>query len=325
MNNLKTNYLGLELKSPVIVSSSRLTSDINNLMNAEESGAGAVVLKSLFEEQIAYNINAISAGSSYPEADDYLAGYLKSHSVDEYVRLVKDAKKHLSIPVMPSINCYSSGTWTEFAARLTDSGADALEINLFFLPVDRKKSASESEKIYFDIIEKLLKVVKVPVAIKIGPRFSNILNMIDQFYMRGVKGVVMFNRFYEPDIDVNKMEIVSAPVFSSAEERRYVLRWIAMASAQDIRIDISASTGVREGEDAVRYLLAGAASVQVCSVLYQKGLKHISEINGEISAWMKNHNFRNITEFKGKLNWSQYSQPTVFERSQFMKHFASAD
>ena len=325
MKNLTTNYLGLTLKSPIIVSSSRLTSSIENLKHAEENGAGAVVLKSLFEEQILHSINAMAVPSGYPEADDYIAGYTKSHSVDEYIELIIRAKKELSIPVIPSINCFSSEGWTEFAEKISASGADALEVNVFFMPSDRKKSAAESERVYFDLIEKLEKVIKIPVALKIGSRFSNILYMLDQFYIRGVKGVVMFNRFYEPDIDVNKLEIVPASVFSTSEERRYVLRWIAMASAQDIRLDISSSTGVRNGEDAVRYILAGATATQVCSVLYQKGLPYIKTINQEISAWMEKNNFKSISDFRGKLNWANYSRPEVFERTQFMKYFSSMD
>ena len=317
--------MGLNLKSPLIVSSSRLTSTLENLKLAEENGAGAVVLKSLFEEQIVSSINTVPVPSGYPEADDYIAYYTKSHSVDEYIDLIIKAKKNLSIPVIPSINCFSSEGWTEFAKKIADSGADALEINVFFMPLDRKKPSADSERIYFDLITKLKKSINIPVAFKIGNRFSNILYMIDQFYVRGINGVVMFNRFYEPDIDVNKLEIVPAPVFSTGEERRYVLRWIAMASAQDIKIDISASTGVRDGEDAVRYLLAGASTVQVCSVLYQKGLPYLNKMNQEISDWMTKNNFSNISDFRGKLNWVNYSKPAVFERTQFMKHFSSED
>jgi dihydroorotate dehydrogenase (fumarate) len=325
MTNLTTNYMGLTLRSPLIISSSRLTSTLENLMLAEANGAGAVVLKSLFEEQIISSINALSVPTGYPEADDYITNYTKSHSVDEYIDLIIKAKKNLSIPVIPSINCFSSEGWTEFAKKIADSGADALEINVFFMPIDRKKTAADSEKVYFDLIAKLTGVIKIPVSFKIGNRFSNILYMIDQFYNRGIKGVVMFNRFYEPDIDVNILEIVPSPVFSTSGERRNVLRWIAMASAQDIKIDISASTGVRDGDDAVRYLLAGASTVQVCSVLYEKGIPHLKSINHGISNWMAKHNFKTINDFRGKLNWVNYNRPAIFERTQFMKHFASED
>ncbi len=325
MKKLTTNYLGLTLKSPVIMSSSRLTSTIEGLLEAEENGAGAVVLKSLFEEQIMHHINSLPTSTGYPEADDYIAYYTKSHSVDEYLSLIKNAKKKLSIPVIPSINCFSSEGWIDFARNISDSGADALEINVFFMPVDRKTSSSDSENIYFELIEKLKSKVTIPIVLKIGSRFSNILYMIDQFYMRGVEGVVMFNRYFEPDIDIHKLEIVPASVFSKTDERRNVLRWIAMASAQDIKIDISASTGVHSGDDVIRYLLAGADTVQVCSVLYEKGIGYLKTINQELSDWMTKNNFKNTDEFRGKLNWANYDRPTIFERTQFMKYFSSVD
>jgi dihydroorotate dehydrogenase (fumarate) len=323
MEKLTTKYLGLTLKSPLIVSSSRLTSTLDNLKEAEESGAGAVVLKSLFEEQINYSISSIPSSSGYPEADDYISYYTKRHSVDEYLNLIQSAKKSLSIPVIPSINCYSPAGWIDFAKVIADAGADAIEINVFFMPLDRKKSSADSEKIYFDMIENLKSCIDIPVALKIGYRFSNILYMIDQFYMRGIEGVVMFNRFYEPDIDTDSIEIVPAAVFSSPGERRNVLRWIAMTSAQDIKIDISASTGVNSGEDAIRYLLAGANTVQVCSVLYQKGISFLNTMNRQIEEWMSVKNFRNIDEFRGNLNWLNYEKPAVFERTQFMKYFSA--
>jgi dihydroorotate dehydrogenase (fumarate) len=323
MENLTTKYLGLTLKSPLIVSSSRLTSTIGQLKEAEESGAGAVVLKSLFEEQINHHIHSIKSSTDYPEADDYLANYIQSNSVDTYLDLIRNAKKNLTIPVIPSINCFTSRGWMGFAKNIADAGADAIEINVFFMPVDRKKSSAECERLYFDLIERLKKTVKIPIVLKIGYRFSNILYMIDQFYMRGIQGVVMFNRFYEPDIDINKMEVIPASIFSQENERRYVLRWIGMASAQDIKIDISASTGVHAGQDAVKYLLAGADTVQVCSVLYNKGISFIKTMNKQISDWMTTKGFKKIEDFRGKLNYLNYEKPTVFERTQFMKYFSS--
>jgi len=324
MENLKTKYLGFTLGSPLIVSSSNLTSTIGQLKEAEENGAGAVVLKSLFEEQINHHIHSIrSASLGYPEADDYLSNYIQSNSVENYLSLIRNAKKNLSIPVIPSINCYTSRGWTGFAKNIADAGADAIEINVFFMPTDRKKSSADSEKLYFDLIESLKKTIKIPVALKIGYRFSNILYMIDQFYIRGIAGVVMFNRFYEPDIDINRMEVIPASILSQENERRYVLRWIGMASAQDIKIDISASTGVHTGQDAVKYLLAGADTVQVCSALYNKGIPFIKTMNKQISDWMTTKGFRNIDEFRGKLNYLNYEKPTVFERTQFMKYFSS--
>lgn len=323
MENLTTNYLGLKLKSPLIVSSSRLTSTLEQLKEAENSGAGAVVLKSLFEEQIIYHISSVAAPAGFPEADDYISYYTRSHSVDEYLNLISNAKKSLGIPVIPSINCFSSKGWTDFALNIANSGADAIEINVFFMPVDKNRSSTDSEKIYFELIEKLKTTISIPIALKIGYRFSNILYMIDQFYIRGIEGVVMFNRFYEPDIDIEKLEIIPASVFSSSYDRRYVLRSIAMASAQNDKIDIAASTGVHSGEDAIRYLLAGADTTQVCSVLYQKGIPYLNTMNQQIKDWMKKHSFATIDDFRGKLNWLNYNKPAVFERTQFMKYFSS--
>ncbi|HEX2968545.1 MAG TPA: dihydroorotate dehydrogenase-like protein [Bacteroidales bacterium] len=325
MEKLRTTYLGLDLKSPVIVSSSRLTSDLQNLKIAEESGAGAVVLKSLFEEQIMYHINEVPSLTGYPEADEYIASYTKSHSVDSYITFVRDAKRSLSVPVIPSVNCFSSGSWIDFASKIEDAGADALEVNAFFLPLDRKMNSTESEKYYLDLSEKLVKRLRIPVVMKISQRFSNIMNIVNEFYSRGVKGVVLFNRFYEPDIDINKLEIIPSNVFSSREEMRHVIRWIAMVSAQGLKIDISASTGVTNGEDAIKYLLAGADTVQVCSVLYKKGLPFLKDINSEILAWMDHHKFDDIKEFRGMLNWKNTRKPVVFERTQFMRYFSSED
>jgi dihydroorotate dehydrogenase (fumarate) len=325
MEKLSVKYLGLNLKSPLIVSSSRLTSNIEHLKEAEESGAGAVVLKSLFEEQINHHISTISASPGYPEADDYIANYTRSNSVDEYLELIRRARESLSIPVIPSINCFSSGGWTGFARNIAEAGADALELNVFYLPVDRKKSAAESEKIYFDLIEKLKKTIRIPIAVKLGFRFSNILYIIDQLYMRGVEGVVMFNRFYEPDIDLKRIEIIPASIFSTESEKRYVLRWIGMAAAQDIKIDLSASTGVHSGNDALKYLLAGAHSVQVCSVLYEKGIKYIKTMNRQMEEWMDSGGFKSVDDFRGKLNYRNYSKPVVYERTQFMKYFSTED
>jgi dihydroorotate dehydrogenase (fumarate) len=325
MNRLNVKYLGLNLRSPLIVSSSGLTSTLGNLKEAEDNGAGAVVLKSLFEEQITSYIGTIDHGHGFPEAGDYLANYVKSHSVGEYLNLIRKAKEDLTIPVIPSINCFSSEGWTDFARNIAEAGADALEINVFFLPTDSKKSAADSEKIYFDLIEKLKRTIKIPLAIKLGYRFSNILNIIDEFYNRKVEGVVLFNRFFEPDIDIDQIDIIPASVFSTENEMRLVIRWISMASAQNMKIDISASTGVHSGADAIKYILAGANSVQVCSVLYEKGISFLKNMNQQIDEWMENKGFNSIAEFRGKLNYRNYSKPVVFERTQFMKHFASHD
>ena len=323
MDLLSTNYMGLKIGSPLIVGSSSLTSSLSKMKTAEDSGAGAIVMKSLFEEQINFNITAVNDESGYPESDDYIAFYTRSNAVDEYLELIESAKRSIKIPVIPSINCISSDAWIDFARNIESAGADALEVNMFFMPVNCKTDSVHSEKLYLDLVEKLTESVSIPFAIKIGQRFSNILYMIDQFYNRGASGVVMFNRFYEPDIDIEKISIVPSSVLSNPDDRRHVLRWIAMASALKINVDISASTGVHSSADVIRYLLAGADTVQICSSLYTKGIRFIEIINKEIKDWMRNKGYKSIDDFRGKLNYSSIEKPTTFERTQFMKYFSS--
>jgi dihydroorotate dehydrogenase (fumarate) len=323
MERLSTNYLGLNLKSPVIAGSSSITSSLSKMKEAEDSGAGAVIMKSLFEEQINYSIATTPGLTEYPESDDYIAFYTRSNAVDEYLGMIESAKKSLNIPVIPSINCISADSWIDFAKKVVSAGADALEVNVFFLPLSKKTTSQEAEALYYLLIERLKRSINIPVSIKIGSHFTNLLHLVDQFYNRGVEGVVMFNRFYEPDIDVDTMQLVPSSVFSSPEDRRYVLRWIALASGMDIKIDISASTGVYSGDDAIRYLLAGADTVQVCSALYKNGVSHIKTINGELLNWMDRKGYRSISEFRGILDYSHIEHPKQFERSQFMKYFSS--
>ena len=325
MNRLQTEYLGLKLKSPVIIGSSSLTSSLSRMKQAEDCGAGAIIIKSLFEEQINYSIASVPDSSGYPEANDYISWYIRNNAVDEYLELISEASSSLEIPVIPSINCSSSDTWIEFAKKVEIAGAAAIEINMFYLPTDGKITAPEVENQYFRLIERLVSKITIPISLKIGQRFSNILYMVDQFYNRGVKGVVMFNRFYEPDIDPDELAIIAAPVFSTVEEMRYVIRWIAMASAMDIKINISASTGVRSGNDVIKYLLAGADTVQVCSVLYQKGIPFLRSIHDGINSWMDKKGFDKVSDFRGKLNYSSIEKANLFERTQFMRHFSSHD
>lgn len=323
MSTINTRYLGLELSSPVIAGSSNFTSKVESIVEAEAAGAGAVVLKSLFEEQIVSMAHSMSARESYPEADDYLQYYTRTNSVENYLDLVARARKSVKIPVIASINCFSPKGWTDFAVEIEKAGASALEVNIFFIPVDKHQSGSDSEAVYFKIIDNLRKKLHIPVSVKIGLRFSNLLNFAWQMHNHGASGIVMFNRFYEPDFDINNLNVVPASVLSNAIEQRYVLRWVGMVSAQDTKMDISASTGVYTGEDAIKYLLAGATTVQVCSALYKRGFTVITEINEALRKWMDGKEFKNISDFRGKLNYKNIENPSLFERSQFMKHYSS--
>lgn len=315
--------MGIKMRNPIIVSSSGLSDNLDKIKAAEDNGAGAVVLKSIFEEQINYQSGNLLGESDYPEASDYIAYYTKTHSIDNYLKLIRSAKEETDIPIIPSVNCVTADDWISFSKHIQSAGADALEVNMFFLPLDRKIRPEKAEKVYLDLVEKLRKTLQIPFAIKLGPRFSNIFYLIDQLYNRGVNGVVLFNRFFEPDIDINSMNIIPASVFSSADDKRHVLRWVGMASAINERINISASTGVRSGDDIVKYLLAGADTVQVCSVLYSEGHEYLTELLASLESWMQGKGFNSIDEFRGSLNYKNFKDYKKYERAQFMKYFSA--
>ncbi len=323
MSNINTHYLGLDLSSPVIAGSSNFTSSVDSISQAESAGAGAVVLKSLFEEQILVQSFESAPESGYPEAGDYLAWYTRNNSVDNYLDLISTARKKVKIPVIASINCYSGEGWIDFAKKVESAGASALEVNVFYLPVDMNQTGSQVEKIYLDLVKRLRMTITIPISVKLSYRFSNILNMVYQLQNHGASGMVMFSRYYEPDFDINNLKVIAAPVLTNPVEKRYVLRWIGMVSALNLDIDLAASTGVYNGEDAIKYILAGANTVQVCSALYKKGFSVITDINKTLQTWMEDKEYHSLRQFRGLLNYRNIENPAVFERSQFMKHYSS--
>jgi dihydroorotate dehydrogenase (fumarate) len=323
MANLQTTYLGLDLKNPIIVSSSGLTSNVESIKKLEANGAAAVVLKSLFEEQILHEAGSLTVHSDYPEAEDYLKAYVTSNNVEKYLDLITQAKSAVNIPIIASINCISASNWVGFASQIQKAGADALEINVFVLPTDSKKKPEDYEAVYFTLAEKLKGIITIPVAFKLGDHFTNPLRIIEQLWYRDVNGVVLFNRFFAPDLDVEKLKVVPAEVFSNPADLRDTLRWVAIASHLVPKIDISASTGVHSGEAVVKMLLAGASSVQVCSVIYKNGHSFVKELVDSLNQWMERKGYNNISEFKGMMNYGKIGDPDVYERSQFMKYYSS--
>jgi dihydroorotate dehydrogenase (fumarate) len=323
MPNLEVSYLGMKLKNPVIASSSGLTGTAEKIRMIEQAGAGAVVLKSLFEEQINYEAGSLIMDHDYPEAEDYIKNYTKSNSIGNYLNLIGEAKESVSIPVIASINCVSASDWVGFSRRIEEAGADALELNVFYVPTDKFKPSSDFENVYFDIARKITDIVKIPVSIKLGNHFTNVLGVADRLYSLGIKGVVMFNRFYEPDIDIEKMRLTSADVFSSPSDMRHVLRWVALVSDKVSLMDISASTGVHSWEAVVKQLLAGARTVQVCSLLYRQGIGEIATLLSGLEHWMDEKGYNNVDEFRGKMSYRRIPDPSAYERSQFMKYFSS--
>ena len=328
MADLSTRYMGLSLKNPLIAGSSGLTNSVDNIRKISDQGAGAIVLKSLFEEQIQNSIQSTFAGNAanygYPEAMDYIANYTHSRDLEQYLALIREAKKVTDIPVIASVNCVSSVEWISFAKRIEDAGADGLELNIFTLPSDPKKGSEDQEKLYFDIAMSIIKQVKIPVAMKISFYFSGFANMILKLSWTGISGIVMFNRYYSPDIDIEKIEITSTNVFSYPEEYTLPLRWIALLS-EKLHCDIAASTGVHDGATMIKLLLAGAKAVQVTSTLYKHGFEIIPVMLNDLNSWMERHNFAKTSDFVGKMSYKSAENPAAYERVQFMKHFSGID
>ena len=325
--NLQTNYMGLVLKNPLVVSSSALTNGVAKIKKLEEAGAGAVVLKSLFEEQIAYESNQLvdNMQGDYPEAYDYIKNYTRNNGVSDYVNLIKEAKSAVSIPVIASIHCYSSEEWVDFARQLQTAGADALELNINILNTDTYSDCRTVEEKYFQIVSQVAKSVTIPVAVKIGNQFSDLVAFVKNLYAAGAKGVVLFNRFFQPDIDIDKMTITSAEVFSSPSDYALSLRWVAIVSGQIKEVHLSASTGIHDGQTVVKQLLAGAQTVQVCSAIYLQGGEVITQMLNDLTSWMTQKGFKEISEFRGRLNYGGIPDQAVYERTQFMKYFASGE
>ena len=328
MANLETTYMGLKLRNPIIVGSSGLTNSVENIIEIAKEGAGAVVLKSLFEEQINQAANQTfdqgDFSNYYPEAQDYIQNYSTENDVAIYLDLIKECKEKVDIPIIASINCMSDSEWINFAKKIEDAGADALELNVFVLPSDPNKSSADNEKVYFNIAEKVMKIVNIPVALKLSYYFSGLAKTIEMLSWTGIKGIVLFNRFFSPDIDINNFEIKSSNVFSSPSELAQSLRWVAMLS-ENVKCDIAASTGVHDGEAVIKQLLVGAKAVQIASVLYKKGFKEIPIMLKQITAWMTEKNYETIDDFRGKMSYGKSDNPAAYERVQFMKHFSGIE
>ncbi len=324
MPSLETKYMGLKLKNPIVVASSGLTNSIEKIKDLENAGAAAVVLKSIFEEQINSEVNHLinrDPQNQYPEAEDYIWNYVRNNSITHHLDLLSEAKKETGIPVIASINCTSASEWTIFARDFEHAGADALELNLFFVPTDRKKSAEEIEQLYLNVVSEVRKLVKIPVSVKIGYYYTNLVGMADKLVANGADALVLFNRFYEPDINIEKLELTSSEIFSSPSDIRRSLRWIGLISSQLPKVEIAAATGIHDGEAVIKQLLAGAQVAQVCSSVYINGSQIIPGMINDLTAFMKKWNFRKIEDFRGRLSYKNIPDPMIYERAQFMKYF----
>ncbi|MBN2717483.1 MAG: dihydroorotate dehydrogenase-like protein [Deltaproteobacteria bacterium] len=322
MTDLSTQYLGLSLENPIIVGSSGLTRSVDTIVRCEEAGAGAVVLKSVFEEQIIAETEDIQAHVAnvtwHPEAAEYVQTYSRENAVEQYLNVLRDARKATTIPLIASVHCVSAGGWTEFAKRLENAGADAIELNLFVLPSSPKRSGAEIEQVYMDVLETLLPKVTVPISLKLGSCFSGMAQTLVTFSQTKLAGMVLFNRFRAPDIDIENMTLAESEPFSSPMEYIHSLRWISILSSQ-VSCDLAAATGIHDGDAVIKQLLAGATAVQVCSTLYKNGLGRIAEMKDRLTAWMTEQGFETLDDFRGNLSQAESSNPADWDRVQFMK------
>ncbi len=320
MVDLTVRYLGIPLRSPIVVSSSSLTGTVQGVKKCADSGAGAVVLKSLFEEQIEAEMKQPGvAETQHPEADDYFETMGKYIGPSDYLKLIEETKNSVSIPVFASLNCVSDSWWSRYAEQIEKAGADGIELNIALMPRDAEETAEQAESRFIEIVRKVRAATKLPIAVKIGPYFTALPHMAEKIKKAGASGLVLFNRFYQMDIDVDSLKLKPGYQFSSPVELYTSLRWISILSGQIEDCDFSASTGVHDGKSVIKQILAGATTVQVCSALFQKGVGEIRTMLNEMEAWMNDHGFISITDFRGKLTQIGSEEPETYERLQYVK------
>ncbi|OQA93256.1 MAG: NAD-dependent dihydropyrimidine dehydrogenase subunit PreA [Bacteroidetes bacterium ADurb.Bin234] len=326
--DLSCKYMGLNLKSPLIIGSCGLTYSLEKIKKMEEYGVGAVVMKSVFEEQIisetSKSLDELDSDYVHSEAMGYIKNYTEMASYEKYTNFITEVKKKVNIPVIASINCISDGDWVNYAKRMQDAGADALELNISILPVDFEKSASDYEEKYIRIISHVKENISIPLAVKTSLYFSSLVKTLQTFSYAGADALVLFNRFYESDIDIDNMKIISAGIDKEGIGFQTVLRWISIMNSH-VDCSLSATSGIISGKDIVKQLLAGADTVQVATVLYNKGLKHIQSMLDELKTWMLKHNYTSISDFQGKMSYKNVKDPEAYLRIQFMKYFAGIE
>ena len=324
--DLSTKYSGLSLKNPVVVASCGLTKNVDQIKKCEDAAAGAVVIKSLFEEQIREMSSGLDESiAMHTEALDYIRAELDMQlGPREYIETIKKAKKEVSIPVIASINCYSSQWWTSYAQQIEAAGADALELNIYVMPFDAKISSYHLEDTYIEILQAVKEQVDIPVALKLSPYFTSFANLAEKLDNQGADALVLFNRFVQPEIDINKISSSIKQSFNDPIGFSTALRWIALLSGK-LKLDLAASGNIRSAQDMIKQLLAGAAVIQIASVLYKDGLAKIAEMLNDLERWMKDKKFNSIDDFRGKLNQQNDPKSEAFVRAQYLKAIAGVE
>ena len=326
--DLRSRYLGLELNNPVVAAASPMTSSIESLKRLEDAGVAAVVLPSLFEEQIEHeemaSHNLMLSGAElspeargfFPEMQNYNTG------PDNYLKLIGEAKRALAVPVIPSLNGYTPGGWTRIAKQFEQAGADAIELNIYFLATDQENTSAEIEKRYIDLVASVSSMVSIPVAVKVSPYFSAMANMAARLARAGASGLVLFNRFIQPDILLDELEVAPRLVLSNSDELRLALRWIAILRGR-VKASLAATGGAHAAEDVLKLLLAGADCVMVASSLLRKGPNHIATLVSGVEKWMTEREYDSVEQLKGSLSQHSCPDPAAFERSNYMKALTS--
>jgi dihydroorotate dehydrogenase (fumarate) len=322
--DITTTYLGIKLKSPIVCSAGPLSEKISNIREMEDAGAGAVVLYSIFEEQIEHeqlelDYHTSVHAESFAEATSYLPTPFEFKlGPDEYLNHIRKAKEAVNIPVIASLNGKSIGGWTDYAKKMEQAGADALELNIYLLPTDINKPSSEIEKTYIEIVKAVKSTVKIPIAVKMHPFFSSTSYMAAQLSKAGADGLVMFNRFYQPDIDLEKLEVVPNVILSTPMAMRLPLRWIAMMYGR-INADLAATSGIYNAEDVLKMVMAGAKVTQMLSALLKFGIGHIADVTTNLKTWMEEKEYESLDQMRGSMSYMNVDDPAKFERANYMK------
>lgn len=326
--NLTTRYLGLDLRSPLVVSASPLSEKLDNIKRMEEVGAAAVVLYSLFEEQLIREQEELhhhlSFGvESFAEAITYFPDPDKLHmSSEHYLEHIRAAKEAVKIPIIASLNGYSLGGWVKFAKEIEEAGADALELNIYFIPSDIDMSAAQIEQQYLDIVREVRAAVQLPLAVKLSPFFSNMANMARALADNGADGLVLFNRFYQPDIDLEMLETKTNVLLSTPQALRLPLRWIAILHGR-IQADLAATSGIHSHEDVLKMLMVGANVTMMASALIKNGIDYLGGVERDLVAWMVEHEYESVQQMRGSMSHAKVGDPSAYERSQYMKAVTS--
>ncbi len=324
--NLSTRYLNLPLENPILVASCGLTKSVDQIIKCEEAGAGAVVMKSLFEEQIReMNSGLKDSVSLHTEALDYIRAEIDMQlGPREYLETITAARKRVSIPVIASINCFSSKWWTAYAKQIESAGADALELNIYVMPFNSEMSGYNIENTYIEVLQAVKQEIEIPVSLKLSPYFTSFANLAEKLDNQGADGLVLFNRFVHPDIDINQISSSVKPSFNDPVGFYNSLRWIALLSGK-LKLDLAASGNIRTADDMIKQLLAGAKVIQIASVLYKDGLGKIREMLTGLENWMAQHQFNSLDDFRGKLNQANDPKPDAYVRAQYLKAIAGIE